>query len=397
MKFVSIIIPAYNAERYLAQTVCSVIDQSFTNWELIIVNDGSADSTLQVARHFSEKDGRVRVITQENRGLAKARNRGFSESSDKSSHFLFLDADDVLEANTLERLLSGFQLQEKPAFVFGRVVLIDSNDTEIAPENLPKTFQGRWDLRNGNHVSVPLDNPITFDMLMASNPIWTAGSALISRASIEAVGLFDPLPKGVEDWDLWIRMSLYGPIRYLDERVLKYRYHPDSMSRNETLMDVGRMIMYRLRLGDAKLTDQQRLRALECIDFVYQSDYPIPIVLNGQRLLEEVIRRARIASIIPKADLSARECGLRDISVLRALEYNGELTEKLLAFEDAGECVVFTSIEMQKLRKGLKRLINEEVHLRSKQAANHMAIGKPSLAVRDWYHALRGRARAARL
>ena len=97
---ISVVIPAYNAEQFLDETLESVLSQTYENWECIIVNDGSTDSTESVAKKWCEKDSRFRLTDKENGGLSSARNWGIKES--KAEYIAFLDADDLYMPNFLE-------------------------------------------------------------------------------------------------------------------------------------------------------------------------------------------------------------------------------------------------------------------------------------------------------
>lgn len=97
---ISVIIPLYNAEKYLSQCIQSVIDQSFTNWELILVNDGSVDNSLQICNLYNGKDERIIVIDKKNEGVGKARNEGISKA--RGMYLCFIDADDWINERTLE-------------------------------------------------------------------------------------------------------------------------------------------------------------------------------------------------------------------------------------------------------------------------------------------------------
>jgi glycosyltransferase involved in cell wall biosynthesis len=101
MKF-TIIIPIYNAEKYLEQALKSVVNQTYSDWELICINDGSTDSSAQIVDRFSKTDNRILTVNQQNSGQGIARNRGIELAS--GDYILFLDADDWLEINTLETL-----------------------------------------------------------------------------------------------------------------------------------------------------------------------------------------------------------------------------------------------------------------------------------------------------
>lgn len=99
---ISVIIPVYNAESYLERSVNSVINQTFPDWELILVDDGSKDGSGQICDGFAQRDSRVRVIHQENAGAGAARNAGIAQA--KGNYVVYVDADDTVERNYLELL-----------------------------------------------------------------------------------------------------------------------------------------------------------------------------------------------------------------------------------------------------------------------------------------------------
>jgi len=116
---VSIIIPAYNAGRFISETIESVLLQSFTNWELIIVNDGSKDNTGEIISKYAAADKRISIITKENSGVSDTRNKGIEKS--KGEMLAFLDADDIWEANFLEKI---FFLTESIDFGFICLIMV---------------------------------------------------------------------------------------------------------------------------------------------------------------------------------------------------------------------------------------------------------------------------------
>ena len=101
---VSVIMPAFNVEQYIAESVESVKKQSYQNWELIIINDGSTDDTRALAEKYSSNDQRIRCISKENEGVAVARNTGLAQA--KGSYIAFLDADDLWHEDFLEKVMS---------------------------------------------------------------------------------------------------------------------------------------------------------------------------------------------------------------------------------------------------------------------------------------------------
>ncbi len=101
---VSIILPVYNCEKYLEETLTSIINQTYLNWELIIINDGSTDQSLKICNYFKEKDKRVYIINQENKGVSVARNVGLSKT--KGEYIVFLDGDDIIKNDYLEKMIN---------------------------------------------------------------------------------------------------------------------------------------------------------------------------------------------------------------------------------------------------------------------------------------------------
>lgn len=125
---VSIITPCYNGERFIAETIESVLAQTYAHWEMIIVDDGSADRTAQIAAEYAAKDGRVRVLRQPNGGTASARNRALREADGR--YIALLDADDLWEPDFLERQLA-FMREKDAAIVCCSYRHIDEHSREI--------------------------------------------------------------------------------------------------------------------------------------------------------------------------------------------------------------------------------------------------------------------------
>ena len=101
MSRISIVIPVYNAERYLPATVQGVLSQTFTEWDLVIINDGSHDTSHQLALEYSNLDPRITAISQDNSGVAAARNIGYRNIHARSEYVIFLDHDDVWQPEAL--------------------------------------------------------------------------------------------------------------------------------------------------------------------------------------------------------------------------------------------------------------------------------------------------------
>lgn len=126
---ISLIVPAYNAERYIAETIRSVLDQTYEKWELIVVNDGSTDATSQIVSSFG--DQRIHLIEQANGGVGSARNAGLDKA--KGDYITFLDADDVLPPESLKSRVDYLQTHPEVGLVDGQIVVKD--------EHLSKTLR----------------------------------------------------------------------------------------------------------------------------------------------------------------------------------------------------------------------------------------------------------------
>ncbi len=208
---VSVIMPAYNAGRYLAESVRSVQAQSCGAWELVVIDDGSADDTRAVAEGLAREDARVRVVSRQNGGQAAARNTGLGEA--RGDLVAFLDADDLWLPGKLEAQLK--VLEETG------VDLVYS-DGHIFSEDGAEWPEDRFYILPGEARGVEM-----FRTLFASNRIATL-SVLMKRAALDAVGLFDESRayQNCEDYDLWMRLAKNGASFYgMPEKLMRYRRH----------------------------------------------------------------------------------------------------------------------------------------------------------------------------
>ena len=103
-KLISIIMPVYNAEKYLNRSIESIMNQTYNNIEIILVNDGSTDNSLEICTSYQEKDNRIKLINQANKGVSFARNKGIDEAT--GDYIMFIDSDDYVEKNMIEDMVS---------------------------------------------------------------------------------------------------------------------------------------------------------------------------------------------------------------------------------------------------------------------------------------------------
>jgi glycosyltransferase involved in cell wall biosynthesis len=216
---VSICVAAFNAERFLGRALDSLLRQTFRDFEVVVVDDGSSDRTAEIASEYAEIDERVRVLRNEaNRGLVFTRNRCLSEA--RSAFLAIADADDISEANRLAAQLSFLEDHPDVGAVGADVILIDEHDRETGL--LPQQFYGADDVRFFLLFGPCLHNPTT----------------IYRRDVLEQVGGYsDGFDGGAEDYDLWTRLSAFTKLENLKEPLVRYRRHATSVTADRTRVD----------------------------------------------------------------------------------------------------------------------------------------------------------------
>lgn len=206
MPHVSVIIPAYNAEAFIADTVRSALDQTYRDLEVIVVDDGSADGTLKALEQFQ---GRVRVHAQANGGVARARNAGVRLAA--GSWIAFLDADDLWLPGKLERQEA--RLRDRPGFCLWFSQFQNFWMPELAGEAQ-------------QHSTGPLAQPLS---------AWSIGTLLASRDTVERVGPFPEGHRGNENMLWFLRAAEAGAaIDVLPEVLMRRRFHHGNDTRRGT-------------------------------------------------------------------------------------------------------------------------------------------------------------------
>lgn len=210
MRF-SVIIPLYNKAPYVEKALRSVLGQTFPEYELIVVNDGSKDDSLAVAEHVLEGSGAT-VISQENAGVSTARNNGVAASH--GDYICFLDADDWWEPTFLEKM-SQFIDEFTDVGIYGcGYYLVKNGKKRIAPIGVPETFEKGYI----NYCSVYAQ---TLCMPL------TSISVAIPRRVFDEFGGFRPQLKLGEDFDLWIKIALRYPVAFLNKPLSNYNQDVD--------------------------------------------------------------------------------------------------------------------------------------------------------------------------
>ena len=230
MPRVSIVIPMYNIEKYLASTVESVLGQTFEDWELVLFDDGSRDRTLEIAHDFGRRDPRICVVEGVNGGAAAARNLGFAATSSVSEFVIFLDSDDTWEPDALQLLIEALEAHPECPAAHGLARAIDPQGQQFPGDNLAQYMANRREVRDGRVVDVPPGAPTTFESLLVENFPVTPGTMLMRRSTWDALGGYLPEAVPCEDWDMNLRIARRGGIALVDRVILNWRRHPAAIS-----------------------------------------------------------------------------------------------------------------------------------------------------------------------
>jgi len=214
MPAVSVLMPAYNAARYLAKTLDSLFVQTFADWELIVVDDGSTDATPDILRSYA--DSNVRVIRQANGGEARARNTALDHAT--GEFIAFLDSDDLYTPNALQEMVAFMRAHPEFDAAFADGYFCDENDRPLMrlSEHRPGIYTGR----------------ILEQVVLSGSVITVPVCTIVRRAIIERHHLrFDPQFVIGPDWDFWIRVARVANFGYIDAITCLYRVHQTNITR----------------------------------------------------------------------------------------------------------------------------------------------------------------------
>src|ERR1700761_8602339 len=218
---VTVVTPAYNVAQYIGEAVDSVLAQTFTDFEYLVVDDGSQDDSVEVVRAHAGHDPRFRLVPGEHRGLSAVRNIGIKES--RGQYIAYLDGDDRWHPRFLERQVALIEsLPSNVGLVFCRCRLMLENGTVIFYQ---------W--QRAGHYDFD-------DFLVGNNPARCGSTLLIRRSCFDDVGSFDENLSSVEDLEMWLRLAegsttpvLWGS-KHFD---VDWRLRPGSVTKDQTASD----------------------------------------------------------------------------------------------------------------------------------------------------------------
>jgi glycosyltransferase involved in cell wall biosynthesis len=268
MTKVSVVIPAYNSMHYLPATLDTVLKQSFEDYEVIIVDDGSTDHIGEWAAGVN--DSRVKLITQVNQGPSIARNTGIAQA--QGDYVAFLDADDLWESTKLEKQVEILDRQPEIGLVYTWIIQTDKEGNSTG--RLFKFY----------------DEGQVWERMLLRNFIACGSTPMIRRVCFEEVGNFDPDLFGPEDNDMWLRIAAKYKFAVVKEPLVYYRQLNSSVSRNLEKMERSWKIMHAKAFANAP--DHLTPTNLEKLE---RQSYGLKYVYLAWRALQSKDKNYRLA------------------------------------------------------------------------------------------------------
>ncbi len=218
---VSVVLTAYNSMPFLSEALTGVLTQTFKDFEVIIVDDGSTDQTPQWVSQ--QEDSRIKFILQSNQGVSAARNAGITNS--QGDYIAFLDGDDIWEPTKLEKQVNILDKNPTVGLVHSWMAVMTENGELTGRLLISKSKGDVW------------------RKIIEKNMV-TPSSTMVRRSCIDKVGLFDQDLTVSEDWDLWIRLAEHYDFEVIEEPLVRYRQHVNSKSKRypEMLQDFRTII-----------------------------------------------------------------------------------------------------------------------------------------------------------
>lgn len=241
---VSIVVTTFNYAHYLEETLGSVRDQIFQNWECIVVDGGSTDNTKELMNRIVSGDRRFSYIFRGNMGVSASRNTGIKIS--RGEFIQFLDGDDLLQKNKISSQLNAFNKKPDADIVYSDVRFFDDGKPNILRSSLKGNKPDDWLPKISGRGEVVLTYLKKFNFLVTHSP-------LIRRSVIDSVRLFDENMQALEDWDFWLRCTennFYFHFHSEANGLAIVRVHTGSLSGKRELMLNGNFALLQKRISE---------------------------------------------------------------------------------------------------------------------------------------------------
>ena len=231
---ISVITPSYNQVKYLEQTILSVLDQSYSNFEYIIIDGGSSDGSVKIIKKYQKY--LTYWISEKDNGQSHAINKGFKRVT--GDIVGWIGSDDYYEPDCFLKVVEAFQKDEAIGVVYGDNNLVDENN------NILKVY------------SIP---DISADKLLKGNPNVVQPGSFYRRIFLNKVGLLDESLKYVMDYDLWVRLGKISKIYHISKILANFRLHPESKTEMQKVFFAKEIFRVKSRYGIKKLSWGNRI------------------------------------------------------------------------------------------------------------------------------------------
>lgn len=262
MPLISVVIPAYNAEKTILETLQSVCNQTFTDIEIIIINDGSKDNTVEVSQQI--KDDRIRIISYPNGGLPTARNRGISQS--QGEYISFIDADDLWSPDKLASQLAALEANPHAGAAYSWTMVMEADGSKTY-STLPIYFQGN-----------------VYPDLLVQNFIASGSNIMVRRQAILETGDFEPSLKSAEDWDYWLRLAKKWEFVLVPKPQIYYRKSEGAMSSKVDVMEAYNLTVINKAFADAPQELQHLKPRSEANAYAYMAELSYRFTNSEQKI-----------------------------------------------------------------------------------------------------------------
>jgi len=233
---VSVIIPVYNAEKYIKEAVDSVLGQTYRDLEIIIVDDGSTDDTGKILDSYD--DARIRVVRQENQGVVRALNKAINTA--RGEYIVRMDADDISLPERVEKEVRFLDAHKNVGLVGSSFIRVDEDGGEAGPYKAGEEADGT-----------------------GRNYPFCQGSVTFRKECAQKAGLYREGLESVEDYDLWLRISEISDVAVISEPLGKYRVHFNSASISDCFQQYRKSLLVKMLAEEKRKYGKDRLDSLE--------------------------------------------------------------------------------------------------------------------------------------
>lgn len=251
MPRLSVIMACYNGEQFIGRTIESVIAQSLTDWEMIIVDDGSTDASVDVVAGFARRDPRIHSVRQSNQYLSRARNNGFGHAAPDSEYLLFLDADDVIMPQAFQKMIAHLEQHPDAGAAYNLCLMIDAQDRPLSPDGAALAGALRFEPTLFGCIGVQRVPVGRFQSSIASLVSFhqaVPSCTYFRRSAFERAGgwdnTFGDRRVAFEDRDMIVRVALIAPVHMVAEAFTLYRRHSTNVS--STTVPAGNEYFFQL-------------------------------------------------------------------------------------------------------------------------------------------------------